>query len=76
MVAALSDESPEVRQAAAYGFGIMGQVGGIAYAEACAGNVFTNMELLILYFFFFWFDMDELFLKTDFSFQICERIVF
>lgn len=37
MIAALSDESPEVRQAAAYGFGIMGQMGGPAYAEACAG---------------------------------------
>lgn len=37
MLAALSDEYAEVRQAAAYGFGIMGQCGGPAYAQACAG---------------------------------------
>uniref|UniRef100_A0A914ZIN3 Importin N-terminal domain-containing protein n=9 Tax=Parascaris univalens TaxID=6257 RepID=A0A914ZIN3_PARUN len=37
MLASLSDEYPEVRQAAAYGFGIMGQCGGPAYAQACAG---------------------------------------
>lgn len=37
MLAALSDNFPEVRQAAAYGFGIMGQCGGPSYAQACAG---------------------------------------
>ncbi|MFH4978712.1 hypothetical protein AB6A40_005421 [Gnathostoma spinigerum] len=39
MLAALSDEFPEVRQAAAYGFGIMGMCGGPAYAQACAGGL-------------------------------------
>ncbi|KAK6112808.1 HEAT repeats family protein [Brugia pahangi] len=37
MLNALSDEYPEVRQSAAYGFGIMGQHGGSNYAQACAG---------------------------------------
>ncbi|VDN02262.1 unnamed protein product [Thelazia callipaeda] len=37
MIAALSDEFPEVRQSAAYGFGVMGQHGGNIYAQACAG---------------------------------------
>ncbi|VDK72111.1 unnamed protein product [Litomosoides sigmodontis] len=42
MLNALSDEYPEVRQSAAYGFGIMGQHGGNAYAQACAGKDFFN----------------------------------
>lgn len=51
MLAALSDEYPEVRQAAAYGFGIMGQQGGNAYAQACAGEASfpllnTRLEML------------------------------
>ncbi|VDO30364.1 unnamed protein product [Onchocerca flexuosa] len=37
MLAALSDEYPEVRQSAAYGFGVMGQYGSSSYAQACAG---------------------------------------
>jgi len=36
MVRALEHQSPEVRQAAAYGFGIMGMHGGTGYAQACA----------------------------------------
>uniref|UniRef100_A0A914UJU1 TOG domain-containing protein n=1 Tax=Plectus sambesii TaxID=2011161 RepID=A0A914UJU1_9BILA len=37
MIAALADTYPEVRQAAAYGFGVMAMHGGNAYAQACAG---------------------------------------
>jgi HEAT repeat protein len=36
MVNALGHQMPEVRQAAAYGFGIMGMFGGNGYAQACA----------------------------------------
>lgn len=40
MLNALVDEYPEVRQSAAYGFGVMGQHGGSKYAQACAGRGF------------------------------------
>lgn len=36
MVAGVSDKASEVRQASAYGVGIMGQFGGPQYADACA----------------------------------------
>jgi hypothetical protein len=36
MLNSLADKYPEVRQAAAYGFGIMGQKGGPVYAKHCA----------------------------------------
>lgn len=36
MAESLSDPSAEVRQAAAYGFGVMGMNGGPVYARACA----------------------------------------
>ncbi|CAF1188329.1 unnamed protein product [Rotaria sp. Silwood1] len=36
MAESLADSSPEVRQAAAYGFGVMGMNGGPVYARACA----------------------------------------
>ncbi|KAI9339498.1 armadillo-type protein [Pilaira anomala] len=36
MVAGVSDKAMEVRQAAAYGVGVMGQFGGPQYADACA----------------------------------------
>lgn len=36
MAESLSDASAEVRQAAAYGFGVMGMNGGPVYARACA----------------------------------------
>lgn len=36
MIKALGDEYPEVRQAAAYGFGILAMKGGQAYAPHCA----------------------------------------
>jgi len=39
MVRALEHHAPEVRQAAAYGFGIMGMVGGNGYAQACAESI-------------------------------------
>lgn len=40
MLKALADENPEVRQAAAYGFGIMGLLGGNAYAQTCSRKFF------------------------------------
>ncbi|RCN53694.1 hypothetical protein ANCCAN_00188 [Ancylostoma caninum] len=36
MMKCLSDENPEVRQAAAYGFGVMGQYGGKEYLHTLA----------------------------------------
>lgn len=36
MLKALSNEYPEVRQASAYGFGLMGMKGGPNYAQLCA----------------------------------------
>ncbi|CAF3471379.1 unnamed protein product [Rotaria sp. Silwood1] len=36
MAESLADSSPEIRQAAAYGFGVMGRNGGPVYAHACA----------------------------------------
>ncbi|KAG2213565.1 hypothetical protein INT46_002271 [Mucor plumbeus] len=36
MVAGVSDKATEIRQASAYGVGIMGQFGGPQYADACA----------------------------------------
>uniref|UniRef100_A0AC35TWV0 TOG domain-containing protein n=1 Tax=Rhabditophanes sp. KR3021 TaxID=114890 RepID=A0AC35TWV0_9BILA len=35
MLEYLNDEFPEIRQAAAYGFGVMGTKGGVGFAEAC-----------------------------------------
>jgi hypothetical protein len=39
MAESLSDSSAEVRQAAAYGFGVMGMSGGPVYARACAESL-------------------------------------
>jgi hypothetical protein len=39
MVLALGHQEPEVRQAAAYGFGIMGMYGGTGYAQTCADSL-------------------------------------
>lgn len=36
MLKALQDQYPEVRQAAAYGFGVMAMRGGAVYSQACA----------------------------------------
>jgi len=36
MAESLADPAPEIRQAAAYGFGVMGMHGGPVYARACA----------------------------------------
>ncbi len=38
----LADKAPEVRQAAAYGFGVMGMLGENAYAQACAGQILAS----------------------------------
>lgn len=35
----ICDKQGEVRQAAAYGIGVMAQFGGDAYAQACAGEL-------------------------------------
>ncbi|VDN60043.1 unnamed protein product [Dracunculus medinensis] len=37
LISCINDEYPEVRQAAAYGIGLMGLYGGKAYAQLCAG---------------------------------------
>lgn len=44
MLDSLVDKSTEVRQAAAYGIGVMAQFGQDVYADACAGkkDVFTD----------------------------------
>lgn len=36
LIAGIQDNSPEVRQAAAYGCGVMAQHGGADYAQTCA----------------------------------------
>ena len=43
LVSSITDKHPEVRQAASYGIGVMGQFGGDVYADACAGmkNIMT-----------------------------------
>ena len=37
LVNAVTDKTPEVRQAAAYGVGVMANYGGEVYADVCAG---------------------------------------
>lgn len=39
MMESLGDQSPEVRQAAAYGIGVLGQFGGEGFAKACAESI-------------------------------------
>ncbi|XP_076324305.1 importin-5-like isoform X2 [Tachypleus tridentatus] len=39
MLDALASPNPEVRQAAAYGFGVMGQFAGEGFAKTCAGTI-------------------------------------
>ena len=36
MVNAITDKTPEVRQAAAYGIGVIAHFGGEVYADVCA----------------------------------------
>lgn len=38
MIDFITDEQPEVRQAATYGIGVMAQFGGPVYADICAGK--------------------------------------
>lgn len=45
MIEAITDKTPEVRQAAAYGVGVIGQFGGETYADVCAGE---NVNLMTL----------------------------
>lgn len=42
----ISDKSAEVRQAAAYGCGVLGQFGGEAFAQACAEALPRLMEVI------------------------------
>ena len=37
----------EIRQAAAYGFGVMGKYGGDVYAQTCAGKFLISNRLLV-----------------------------
>lgn len=39
MLQYVGDNRPEVRQAAAYGFGVLGKFGGPEFGPACAGKV-------------------------------------
>lgn len=39
MLRSITDKQPEVRQAAAYGVGVMAQFGAVGYAPMCAGLI-------------------------------------
>lgn len=38
MINGVRSDNPEIRQSAAYGFGVMGKCGGPAFAQDCAGK--------------------------------------
>ena len=42
MLQYVCDKQPELRQASAYGIGVMAQFGGEGYAQACSG---TNLRV-------------------------------
>lgn len=44
MMQALCDTSPEVRQAAAYGIGVMAQFGGESYRPFCTGEFLSEVH--------------------------------
>lgn len=46
MILYIADKSAEVRQAAAYGCGVLGQFGGEAFAQACAEALPRLMEVI------------------------------
>lgn len=46
MIQYISDKSAEVRQAAAYGCGVLGQFGGEGFAQACAEALPKLMEVI------------------------------
>lgn len=48
MVQSLGDSSPEVRQAAAYGVGVMAQYGGENYRPFCTGMAWPWLEMHML----------------------------
>lgn len=48
MLRSITDKQPEVRQAAAYGIGVMAQFGGVGYAPMCAGSIICVILILIL----------------------------
>lgn len=45
MLQSLGDLRPEVRQAAAYGVGVMAQFGGESYSQYCTGGTWSNSIL-------------------------------
>lgn len=45
MLQSLGDSSPEIRQAAAYGVGVMAQYGGENYRSFCTGNPWHHSQL-------------------------------
>ena len=46
MLACVKSSQPEVRQAAAYGCGVLGQCGGAGYAATCATAVPLLVEVI------------------------------
>lgn len=48
MLQSLCDTSPEVRQAAAYGVGVMAQYGGESYRPFCTGTARWRWSLLVV----------------------------
>ena len=46
MLQYVCDNSPEVRQAAAYGLGVMAQYGGDNYRPFCTGIVFCSVRVI------------------------------
>lgn len=50
MLQSLGDSSPEVRQAAAYGIGVMAQYGGENYRPFCTGvaRYWSPLEMMLL----------------------------
>lgn len=46
LLSGIQDQNPEVRQAAAYGCGVMAQFGGCEYANVCA-EIITTLSLVI-----------------------------
>lgn len=46
MIQYVSDKSAEVRQAAAYGCGVLGQFGGESFAQACAEALPKLIEVI------------------------------
>lgn len=46
LVESIVDETPEVRQAASYGIGLMAMNGGVQYAQACASSIPLLIQII------------------------------